>query len=91
MCCPFSVQGLRRTVLLAGTLNCLASWIKAASARRDLYVVTMVGQTLAGITQAFILAVPARLAAVWFGAGEVGTACAIGVFGNQVRVRAKYL
>ncbi|KAK3917277.1 Feline leukemia virus subgroup C receptor-related protein 2 [Frankliniella fusca] len=77
-------KGLRHTVVLAGVLNCLASWIKVASAQRDLYAVTMAGQTLAGITQAFILAVPARLAAVWFGAGEVATACAIGVFGNQV-------
>ncbi|XP_026276854.1 feline leukemia virus subgroup C receptor-related protein 1 isoform X1 [Frankliniella occidentalis] len=77
-------KGLRCTVLLAGALNCLASWVKAASGQRDLYAVTMAGQTLAGITQAFILAVPSRLAAVWFGPGEVATACAIGVFGNQV-------
>ncbi|XP_052126017.1 feline leukemia virus subgroup C receptor-related protein 1 isoform X2 [Frankliniella occidentalis] len=78
-------KGLRCTVLLAGALNCLASWVKAASGQRDLYAVTMAGQTLAGITQAFILAVPSRLAAVWFGPGEVATACAIGVFGNQLR------
>ncbi|KAE8744182.1 hypothetical protein FOCC_FOCC009190, partial [Frankliniella occidentalis] len=50
-------KGLRCTVLLAGALNCLASWVKAASGQRDLYAVTMAGQTLAGITQAFILAV----------------------------------
>ena len=32
----------------------------------------------------FILGVPSKLAATWFGENEVSTACAIGVFGNQV-------
>ncbi|XP_034241522.1 feline leukemia virus subgroup C receptor-related protein 2-like isoform X3 [Thrips palmi] len=77
-------KGLRHTVVLAAVLNCLAAWVKVASGRPDLYAVTMVGQAVAAVTQAFVLAVPARLAAVWFGAGEVATACAIGVFGNQV-------
>ena len=27
---------------------------------------------------------PSKLAATWFGENEVSTACAIGVFGNQV-------
>lgn len=77
-------KGLRTTVLLAGVFNCAAAWIKVFSAGPDRFAITMVGQTVAAITQAFVLAVPARLAAVWFGPGEVATACAIGVFGNQV-------
>jgi MFS transporter, FLVCR family, feline leukemia virus subgroup C receptor-related protein len=32
----------------------------------------------------FILGIPPRLAAVWFGPKQVSTACAAGVFGNQV-------
>ena len=34
--------------------------------------------------QVFILSLPARLAAVWFGPDQVSSACSIGVFGNQV-------
>lgn len=44
-------QGLRQTVLLAAVLNCVAAWIKVASGRPDLFAVTMLGQTLAAITQ----------------------------------------
>lgn len=34
--------------------------------------------------QMFTLGIPPKLAAVWFGSDEVSTACAAGVFGNQV-------
>jgi hypothetical protein len=62
------------------------SWIKVASASPDMFVVAFVGQTLVAMSQVFILSVPARLAAVWFGPNEVSSACSIGVFGNQVRL-----
>lgn len=55
-----------------------------ASASPDMFVVAFVGQTLVAMSQVFILSVPARLAAVWFGPNEVSSACSIGVFGNQV-------
>lgn len=64
------------------------SWIKVASASPDRFVVAFVGQTVVAVSQVFILSVPARLAAVWFGQNEVSSACSIGVFGNQVRLRA---
>ena len=44
-----------------------------------------IGQTLAAIAQAFILFVPARLSAVWFGADEKNLSTALGVMANQVR------
>jgi FLVCR family feline leukemia virus subgroup C receptor-related protein len=49
-----------------------------------MFAVAFVGQTLVAVSQVFILSVPARLAAVWFGPKEVSSACSIGVFGNQV-------
>lgn len=55
-----------------------------ASASPDLFAVAFAGQTVVAISQVFILSVPARLAAVWFGQNEVSSACSIGVFGNQV-------
>lgn len=60
------------------------SWIKVGSASPDLFAVAFAGQTVVAMSQVFILSVPARLAAVWFGQNEVSSACSIGVFGNQV-------
>lgn len=50
----------------------------------DGFWITFVGQTIVGASQMFTLGIPPRLAAVWFGPNEVSTACAAGVFGNQV-------
>lgn len=77
-------KGLRITALLANTLNCAGAWIKVLSVKPDLFWLTMLGQCACAFAQVFILGMPSRLASVWFGADEVSTACAIGVFGNQV-------
>jgi hypothetical protein len=74
-------QGLRVSAILG---TACGSWIKVASASPDVFAVAFVGQTLVAVSQVFILSVPARLAAVWFGPSEVSSACSIGVFGNQV-------
>lgn len=42
------------------------------------------GQTVVAISQIFILGIPPQLAATWFPSDQVSSACAIGVFGNQV-------
>ena len=42
------------------------------------------GQTVVAVSQIFILGIPAQLAATWFPSDQVSSACAIGVFGNQV-------
>ena len=62
----------------------LAAWIKVASLSPDRFYVTFIGQTVAAVSQIFVLGIPAKLAAVWFGQDQVSFACAIGVFGNQV-------
>ena len=51
---------------------------------RDLFPVTLFGQTVVAMSQVFVLGVPPNVAAVWFGADQVSSACSIGVFGNQV-------
>ncbi|VDK31034.1 unnamed protein product [Gongylonema pulchrum] len=76
--------GLRISVLLGAGGNCFGAWIKMLSARPDGFWITFVGQTIVGSSQMFILGIPPRLAAVWFGPEQVSTACAVGVFGNQV-------
>lgn len=62
----------------------IGAWCKVASARPERFYMTMLGQTIVASSQVFILNLPPRLAAVWFGPSEVSTACSIGVFGNQV-------
>lgn len=64
----------------------IGAWLKVTSSRPDRFYMTMLGQTIVAGSQVFILNLPARLAAVWFGPSEVSTACSIGVFGNQVNI-----
>lgn len=45
------------------------------------------GQTICAVAQAFLLSVPPRLSAVWFGAHELNRATALGVLANQVQQR----
>ena len=78
-------KGLRFIALVATGINCIGTWIKVASVRPTLFWVTLLGQFASSVSQVFILGMPSRIASVWFGTGEVSTACSIGVFGNQVR------
>lgn len=80
-------KGLRVIALVATALNCTGTWIKVLSVRKDLFAVTFLGQFCAAMAGVFILGMPSRIASVWFGSNEVSTACAIGVFGNQVGKR----
>lgn len=77
-------RGLRIIALIGSGLNCLGAWIKTGSARPDLYGVTLFGQLICATAQVFILGMPSHIASVWFSSTEVSTACAFGVFGNQV-------
>lgn len=82
MCSIF--QGLRVTVLVGMTGTVIGSWLKVATVAEDRFWLTFLAQTIVGLCQIFILNIPARLAAVWFGPEQVSSACSIGVFGNQV-------
>lgn len=64
--------------------TCTGSWLKVASVSPDRFWVGFLGQSIVALSQVFILSIPARLAAVWFGPSQVSSACSIGVFGNQV-------
>nr|CAD2169237.1 unnamed protein product [Meloidogyne enterolobii] len=47
--------------------------------------------SIVGSSQVFILGIPPRLAAVWFGPEQVSTACAAGVFGNQLGIAIGFI
>ncbi|KAM4771730.1 choline/ethanolamine transporter FLVCR1 [Rhinophrynus dorsalis] len=84
-------KGLRVTALLGSGLNCLGAWVKCASARPDLFGVTMFAQVICSVAQVFILGLPSRVASVWFGPKEVSTACATAVLGNQLGTAIGFL
>nr|CAD7404015.1 unnamed protein product [Timema poppensis] len=77
------ITGLRLTLICGAIFMTAGSWIKVASVSPDRFYVAFIGQIFVGAAQIFILGVPARLAAVWFGPTQVSTATSIGVFGNQ--------
>lgn len=83
--------GLRVAVLIGVTGTCIGTWIKVASVAPDRFWVGFLGQTVIALSQVFILSVPARLAAVWFGPNQVSSACSIGVFGNQMGIAIGFL
>ncbi|XP_043200741.1 feline leukemia virus subgroup C receptor-related protein 2-like isoform X1 [Amphibalanus amphitrite] len=79
-------KGLRWAVLLGSFGTMVGSWVKVGSLAPDpdRFLVTFAGQTITAASQIFILGIPPKLAAVWFGPNQVSSACAIGVFGNQL-------
>ncbi|KAK7503014.1 hypothetical protein BaRGS_00005640, partial [Batillaria attramentaria] len=84
-------KGLRVCMVAGCFLNALAAWLKCASVGEDLFGVLMFAQTVAAISQIWVLGIPARLAAVWFGPNEVSTATSLGVFGNQIGIAVGFL
>ncbi|XP_067674762.1 heme transporter FLVCR2-like [Haliotis asinina] len=84
-------KGLRICHILGSLLNAIGAWIKCASVSGDRFAVLMFAQTICACAQMWVIGIPARLAAVWFGPNEVSTATSIGVFGNQVGVAAGFL
>uniref|UniRef100_A0A2S2PT36 Choline/ethanolamine transporter FLVCR1 n=1 Tax=Schizaphis graminum TaxID=13262 RepID=A0A2S2PT36_SCHGA len=84
-------MGLRVAMVAGSFGTMIGAWFKVASSSPDRFYMTMIGQTIAASSQVFILNLPARLAAVWFGPSEVSTACSIGVFGNQFGIALGFL
>ncbi|XP_071791368.1 choline/ethanolamine transporter flvcr2b-like isoform X3 [Asterias amurensis] len=78
--------GLKVIGVLGASLNCAGAWLRYAGATPDTFFLAFLGQAVCSVAQVFILGMPAHVAATWFGAKEVSTACALGVFGNQVGV-----
>lgn len=73
------------TLLIGSFGTAAGAWIKVLSVAPDRFYVALIGQTMAAISQVFILSVPPNIAATWFGSNQVSSACSIGVFGNQVQ------
>ncbi|XP_015180289.1 PREDICTED: feline leukemia virus subgroup C receptor-related protein 1 isoform X2 [Polistes dominula] len=83
--------GLRVAVIAGAIGTAIGSWIKVFSVSPNLFWTAFLGQTIVAISQTFVLSVPSRLAAVWFGPDQVSSACSIGVFGNQLGIAIGFL
>ncbi|XP_031343104.1 feline leukemia virus subgroup C receptor-related protein 2-like [Photinus pyralis] len=84
-------RGLRVGTLTATGLSCAAAWIKVFSVHKDRFWVVLLGQTVLAFSFLCILQSPPVVAAVWFGAEEISTACSIGVFGSLIGVAVGYI
>ncbi|GJQ81226.1 hypothetical protein Trydic_g20445 [Trypoxylus dichotomus] len=83
--------GLRYAVLLGGLGTTVGAWIKIFSVQPHLFWVGYVGQTVVFTSQPFILGLPPKIAAVWFGPNEMSTACCIGIFGSQLGTALSFI
>uniref|UniRef100_U5ERN6 Choline/ethanolamine transporter FLVCR1 n=1 Tax=Corethrella appendiculata TaxID=1370023 RepID=U5ERN6_9DIPT len=83
--------GLRIAACCGVIGTCLGAWIKVFSVSPDLFYVGFIGQSVVAASQVFILSLPAKVAAVWFGPDQVSSACSIGVFGNQLGIAVGFL
>ncbi|CAG2066642.1 unnamed protein product [Timema podura] len=88
-CC--SPQGIRKSLTLGAFGTAAGSWIKVAGIGQDMFWAAFTGQAVVATSQVFILSVPPKLAAVWFPADKVSSACSIGVFGNQLGIAVGFL
>nr|XP_022905717.1 uncharacterized MFS-type transporter C09D4.1-like [Onthophagus taurus] len=77
-------MGLRFSALSGVIGTAIGTWIKVFSVSPDRFWVTFLGQTVVFVSQIFILSMPPKIAAVWFGPNEVSTATSIGVIGQQL-------
>lgn len=83
-CWIMDKMGLRFVVICGAAGTFAGAWIKMFSFHPHQFYIGFIGQTIIAISQVFVLSLPSRVAAVWFGPNEVSTACSIGVFGNEV-------
>ena len=80
-------QGLRTTILTGAILLAFGSTLKIFSVARDQFTIGFCGHVIVGISQVFMLSLPAKVASVWFPPEQLSTACSISFVGLQVGIR----
>lgn len=74
--------GVKACILTAASLNGIGASLRYAGVERKRFIFVASGQIFAAVGSAFVLQVPPKLAAVWFGEHERATATSIGVLMN---------
>ncbi|KAF2901130.1 hypothetical protein ILUMI_05056 [Ignelater luminosus] len=90
-CYVLDKMGIRISTLIGIGGTCLGSWIKLGSVSPERFWVVLVGQGVVGVSQIFMLGIPPKLAAVWFGSNQVSLACSIGLLGIQIGTAIGFL
>lgn len=72
-------QGLRKSLIVGIIGTSIGSWIKLMGIFPDKFWIVLLGQGIIAMMQTFVLPISPELAATWFGANEVSTACSIGL------------
>ncbi|KAL3280214.1 hypothetical protein HHI36_017714, partial [Cryptolaemus montrouzieri] len=75
---------LRTSALISIGLTAAGNCLKLLAVSPNSFSWVLTSQFLCGIAQVFMLITPARVANRWFGANELSTAGAMGIFGNQL-------
>ncbi|XP_072394876.1 uncharacterized MFS-type transporter C09D4.1-like isoform X2 [Diabrotica undecimpunctata] len=84
-------KGLRTAGIIGCIGTLIGTSIKVFSIRNDLFSIVLLGQSIVAASQLVIICLPPKLAAIWFKASEVSTACSLGVFGTQVGCAIGYI
>lgn len=86
-----SSYGVKACILVAASLNGAGACLRYAGVDRDRFAFVIIGQIFAAIASAFVLQVPPKLAAVWFGEHEKAKATSIGVLMNLAGVAVGFI
>ncbi|KAJ8959987.1 hypothetical protein NQ318_009422 [Aromia moschata] len=74
------------TAVVSSGLTFLGCLVKLLCADPNRFYVVIIGQAFCALGQVYMLSIPSKFAATWFGPDEVSTACAIAVLGTQLGV-----
>ncbi|KAG1681803.1 Solute carrier family 49 member A3 [Nymphon striatum] len=83
--------GLRLGVLIGACLNATGAIIRAISTatfipQHDMFWMSMLGQTIAGISQAFVLIIPTKVAETWFPDNQRAIATTVVSMANPIGI-----
>ncbi|XP_065210558.1 uncharacterized MFS-type transporter C09D4.1-like [Planococcus citri] len=76
--------GVRNTMIIGAAGITTGTWIKAFSVHPDSFYLALTGHFCQAIFQVMTFSLSARFTAIWFGAHEISTAGALGLFGDQL-------
>ncbi|CAH0555889.1 unnamed protein product [Brassicogethes aeneus] len=74
---------MKITAISSTGLTLIGNVIKIFATPKDKFYLVIVGQGFCALGQVYMISIPSKFAALWFGAKEVSTACALAVLGTQ--------
>nr|CAD7266186.1 unnamed protein product [Timema shepardi] len=83
-CYALDKMGLRWCVEVGAILTAAGAWLKVVGVPSSSYWLAMLGQTIVGSGEVFVLGMPPKLASLWFGPDQISTACSIIVLGSKL-------